>query len=164
MAIDRDAQHPALYASVGNDESKAGSIFIETRFLQFRDLDCAEPVCGSAVTLDDDVERHDGSSATLSITLTLRHCTAWGVVRWQVGHNLPHGLAIINYMNGRHNLSSSGACCQLEAIAVREASEGHVAETEGFEPSIRFKAYDDLANRCLQPLGHVSPIQRVGTL
>jgi hypothetical protein len=34
-----------------------------------------------------------------------------------------------------------------------------MAETEGFEPSIRFRAYDDLANRCLQPLGHVSPNQ-----
>ncbi len=34
-----------------------------------------------------------------------------------------------------------------------------LAETEGFEPSIRFRAYDDLANRCLQPLGHVSPNQ-----
>ncbi len=34
-----------------------------------------------------------------------------------------------------------------------------MAETEGFEPSIRFKAYDDLANRCLQPLGHVSANQ-----
>jgi hypothetical protein len=31
-----------------------------------------------------------------------------------------------------------------------------MAETEGFEPSIRLTAYDDLANRCLQPLGHVS--------
>ncbi len=31
-----------------------------------------------------------------------------------------------------------------------------MAETEGFEPSIRFTTYDDLANRCLQPLGHVS--------
>ncbi len=31
-----------------------------------------------------------------------------------------------------------------------------LAETEGFEPSIRLTAYDDLANRCLQPLGHVS--------
>jgi hypothetical protein len=33
-----------------------------------------------------------------------------------------------------------------------------VAETEGFEPSIRLTAYDDLANRCLQPLGHVSGV------
>ncbi len=32
-----------------------------------------------------------------------------------------------------------------------------MAETEGFEPSIRLATYDDLANRCLQPLGHVSP-------
>ncbi len=31
-----------------------------------------------------------------------------------------------------------------------------LAETEGFEPSIRCNTYDDLANRCLQPLGHVS--------
>ena len=34
-----------------------------------------------------------------------------------------------------------------------------MAETQGFEPWIRFRAYDDLANRCLQPLGHVSPNQ-----
>ena len=33
---------------------------------------------------------------------------------------------------------------------------GEVAETEGFEPSIHVATYDDLANRCLQPLGHVS--------
>ncbi len=38
---------------------------------------------------------------------------------------------------------------------------GVLAETEGFEPSIRFWAYDDLANRCLQPLGHVSANQKV---
>lgn len=31
-----------------------------------------------------------------------------------------------------------------------------VAETEGFEPSVPLTGYDDLANRCLQPLGHVS--------
>ena len=31
-----------------------------------------------------------------------------------------------------------------------------MAEPEGFEPSIRFNPYDDLANRCLQPLGHSS--------
>ena len=31
-----------------------------------------------------------------------------------------------------------------------------LAETQGFEPWIRFNTYDDLANRCLQPLGHVS--------
>ena len=31
-----------------------------------------------------------------------------------------------------------------------------MAETEGFEPSIPLTGYDDLANRCLQPLGHVS--------
>jgi hypothetical protein len=31
-----------------------------------------------------------------------------------------------------------------------------MAETEGFEPSIRLTTYDDLANRCLQPLGHIS--------
>ena len=36
-----------------------------------------------------------------------------------------------------------------------------LAETEGFDPSIRFRAYDDLANRCLQPLGHVSANQKV---
>ena len=33
---------------------------------------------------------------------------------------------------------------------------GVLAETEGFEPSIPLTGYDDLANRCLQPLGHVS--------
>ena len=31
-----------------------------------------------------------------------------------------------------------------------------MAEPEGFEPSIRYNPYDDLANRCLQPLGHSS--------
>ena len=31
-----------------------------------------------------------------------------------------------------------------------------LAETEGFEPSVPVTRYDDLANRCLQPLGHVS--------
>ena len=31
-----------------------------------------------------------------------------------------------------------------------------MAEREGFEPSIRCNPYDDLANRCLQPLGHLS--------
>jgi hypothetical protein len=31
-----------------------------------------------------------------------------------------------------------------------------MAETEGFEPSIHVSMYDDLANRCLQPLGHIS--------
>jgi hypothetical protein len=34
----------------------------------------------------------------------------------------------------------------------------NLAETEGFEPSIRCNTYDDLANRCLQPLGHVSGV------
>ena len=36
------------------------------------------------------------------------------------------------------------------------ATRRQVAETEGFEPSIPLTGYDDLANRCLQPLGHVS--------
>jgi hypothetical protein len=31
-----------------------------------------------------------------------------------------------------------------------------LAERVGFEPTIRGKPYDDLANRCLQPLGHLS--------
>ncbi len=31
-----------------------------------------------------------------------------------------------------------------------------LAETEGFEPSIPIARYNDLANRRLQPLGHVS--------
>jgi len=31
-----------------------------------------------------------------------------------------------------------------------------MAEREGFEPSIRYNPYDDLANRCLKPLGHRS--------
>jgi hypothetical protein len=29
-------------------------------------------------------------------------------------------------------------------------------EREGFEPSIRVSTYAGLANRCLQPLGHLS--------
>src|SRR3954453_13824093 len=35
-----------------------------------------------------------------------------------------------------------------------------LAEREGFEPSIRCNPYDDLANRCLQPLGHLSVADR----
>ena len=35
-----------------------------------------------------------------------------------------------------------------------------LAETEGFEPSVPLTGYDDLANRCLQPLGHVSGRRR----
>ena len=31
-----------------------------------------------------------------------------------------------------------------------------MAETRGFEPLIPFEGYNDLANRRLQPLGHVS--------
>ena len=37
---------------------------------------------------------------------------------------------------------------------------GVLAETEGFEPSIHLSMYDDLANRCLQPLGHISANQK----
>ena len=36
------------------------------------------------------------------------------------------------------------------------ADQRHLAEWGGFEPPIRFSPYDDLANRCLQPLGHHS--------
>ena len=40
---------------------------------------------------------------------------------------------------------------------VREqARERIMAETRGFEPLIPFRGYNDLANRRLQPLGHVS--------
>jgi hypothetical protein len=38
----------------------------------------------------------------------------------------------------------------------RSRLESQVAETQGFEPWIPLTGYDDLANRCLQPLGHVS--------
>ncbi len=31
-----------------------------------------------------------------------------------------------------------------------------MAERMGFEPTVRVTTYDDLANRCLQPLGHLS--------
>ena len=34
-----------------------------------------------------------------------------------------------------------------------------MAVTVGFEPTIRVSTYDDLANRCLKPLGHVTAIQ-----
>ncbi len=37
-----------------------------------------------------------------------------------------------------------------------------MAEREGFEPSVRAKyPYDGLANRCLQPLGHLSKIATI---
>ena len=67
------------------------------------------------------------------------------------------------------DVSSTTSLCLLGKTSIyidmgRRWPEVKLAETEGFEPSIRFKAYDDLANRCLQPLGHVSPNQRVGTL
>ncbi len=35
-------------------------------------------------------------------------------------------------------------------------SESEMAETEGFEPSVRNYPYDGLANRWFQPLTHVS--------
>ena len=31
-----------------------------------------------------------------------------------------------------------------------------MAEREGFEPSVPLAEHDDLANRCLRPLGHLS--------
>src|SRR5437868_13654677 len=34
------------------------------------------------------------------------------------------------------------------------------AEREGFEPSIRVSTYAGLANRCLQPLGHLSRVSQ----
>ena len=37
---------------------------------------------------------------------------------------------------------------------------GVLAETQGFEPWVPLTGYDDLANRCLKPLGHVSSRQR----
>jgi hypothetical protein len=35
-------------------------------------------------------------------------------------------------------------------------AEAILAETEGFEPSVRFNPYDALAKRWFQPLTHVS--------
>lgn len=35
-------------------------------------------------------------------------------------------------------------------------SKGEMAEGEGFEPSVPLAEHDDLANRCLRPLGHPS--------
>lgn len=31
-----------------------------------------------------------------------------------------------------------------------------MAERAGFEPAVRFDAYDGLANRCFRPLSHLS--------
>src|SRR3954452_5775976 len=45
--------------------------------------------------------------------------------------------------------------CSLQSHIIH----GVVAERVGFEPTIRGKPYDDLANRCLQPLGHLSVAQ-----
>ena len=36
-----------------------------------------------------------------------------------------------------------------------------MAERGGFEPPVSLAEYGDLANRCLQPLGHLSKIKRV---
>ena len=33
-----------------------------------------------------------------------------------------------------------------------------MAEIVGFEPTVEYKPYDDLANRCLKPLSHISSI------
>ena len=38
-----------------------------------------------------------------------------------------------------------------------------MAERAGFEPAIRCYPYDDLANRCLQPLGHRSVATGIAT-
>ena len=48
---------------------------------------------------------------------------------------------------------------KLEKQDVASTGGSDMAETEGFEPSIHLSMYDDLANRCLQPLGHVSANQ-----
>src|SRR4029078_9165519 len=42
------------------------------------------------------------------------------------------------------------------SIRACRLSAWKLAERVGFEPTIRGKPYDDLANRCLQPLGHLS--------
>ena len=49
---------------------------------------------------------------------------------------------------------------KLEKQDVASTGRGGMAETEGFEPSIHLSMYDDLANRCLQPLGHISANQK----
>lgn len=38
-----------------------------------------------------------------------------------------------------------------------------MAETQGFEPWVPLTGYDDLANRCLQPLGHVSVMRHLAS-
>ena len=40
-------------------------------------------------------------------------------------------------------------------------SHAKMAERGGFEPPVSLAEYGDLANRCLQPLGHLSKIKRV---
>src|SRR5690606_10257820 len=47
-----------------------------------------------------------------------------------------------------------------EKAGARGGGLEDLAETEGFEPSVPVTRYDDLANRCLQPLGHVSGRRR----
>ena len=54
------------------------------------------------------------------------------------------------------------ACCRVgsrsenQTIGADVAAIKKLAERVGFEPTIRCYPYDDLANRCLQPLGHLS--------
>ena len=41
--------------------------------------------------------------------------------------------------------------------------ENKLAERQGFEPWIECYPYDGLANRCLQPLGHLSLLSNSAT-
>ncbi len=53
---------------------------------------------------------------------------------------------------GRH-----GILLRAGRFGGQESEKSKLAEREGFEPSIRdLVPYDGLANRCLQPLGHLS--------
>lgn len=49
-----------------------------------------------------------------------------------------------------------GFCIVMSQNITPQRIIGKVAEGMGFEPTIGFKPYDGLANRCLQPLGHPS--------
>ncbi len=56
--------------------------------------------------------------------------------------------------------STNGSTTKMRKIMAETLAQ--LAETEGFEPSVRFTPYDGLANRWFQPLTHVSALWLAG--
>ena len=58
------------------------------------------------------------------------------------------------------NLTQTGLQRTSSKIA-RKFNKRNMAEREGFEPSVRYNPYDDLANRWFQPLTHRSAWRKI---